>query len=103
MRKKYSPAEQRRFLDDIRDSGESLEVVARRFGISKSTAYKWHKLAKGSHASSKASPKPKFARLVPASRPAIVVEIGGARVHVEAGFDPELLRSLVAALGGLPR
>jgi len=44
---------------------------------------------------------PKFARLVVAgARPtgAIVVEVGGALVRVEAGFDSELLREVVSAL-----
>jgi hypothetical protein len=44
---------------------------------------------------------PKFARLVVAgSQPpaAIAIEVGGALVRVEAGFDSELLRAVVSSL-----
>jgi len=36
-----------------------------------------------------------------ASSGGIVVQVGGARVVVEGGFDPRLLRELVAALEGV--
>lgn len=98
MRKRYTAAERQRFLDEVRDSGESVEAVAKRFGIGKSTAYKWQQRTKGGSSPSKPDPKPKFARVVPASRPAIVVQIGRAMLRVEAGFDAELLRCVVAAL-----
>jgi hypothetical protein len=45
-----------------------------------------------------------FARVVPAhaikAAPArsIVLEVGGAKLHVERDFDPALLRQVVAAL-----
>lgn len=42
-----------------------------------------------------------FARAVMAKpKPALVVEVRGARVVVETGFDSELLRRVVDALGG---
>nr|WP_275938629.1 hypothetical protein [Sorangium cellulosum] len=34
------------------------------------------------------------------SAPELVVEVGGARVRVAAGFDPALLADVVRALGG---
>jgi len=42
--------------------------------------------------------KPTFAQVVPASRPAVLVQVGGATVRVEAGFDAALLGQVVAAL-----
>ena len=44
---------------------------------------------------------PAFVRLEVAAQPPsaeLVVEVGGARVHVGRGFDPGLLREVVAAL-----
>jgi len=41
-------------------------------------------------------------RAVPALEPAtnpIVVEVGGARVAVQRGFDPDVLRAVLAVLG----
>ena len=110
MRKLYTAAERRRFLDEVREGGEPVAVVARRLGIRVSTAYLWHQRANGnappskSKSKSRAKPvlkaKPTFARVVPESRPSVVVQIGCATVRVEAGFDAELLRNVVAALDG---
>jgi hypothetical protein len=41
---------------------------------------------------------PVFARVVPTRRMTVRVEVGGAAVVVERGFDAELLRQVVAAL-----
>jgi hypothetical protein len=40
-----------------------------------------------------------FARVVPARRASLRLEVGGAALVVEAGFDAELLRQVVVALG----
>jgi len=101
MSKQYTEAERRRFFDEVRASGESIEAVAKRFCIGKSTAYKWYQHAKegkGAVESPPPGPKLKFARVVPKSCSAVFVEIGGATLRVEAGFDAELLRGVVAAL-----
>jgi len=45
MRKRYTAADQQRFLDELRESGQSAERVAKRLGIAKSTAYKWQQRA----------------------------------------------------------
>jgi hypothetical protein len=45
---------------------------------------------------------PVFARAVPSRsglRAGIVVQLGRASIRVEAGFDAELLRAVVSALG----
>jgi hypothetical protein len=44
---------------------------------------------------------PKFARLVPGEQAApssLAIQVGEARLRVETGFDPELLRAVVLAL-----
>jgi hypothetical protein len=45
-------------------------------------------------------PTPRIVQLItrPATRPELVVEVGGARIHVGRGFDRELLVDVVSAL-----
>jgi len=66
-------------------------------GITPSTAYLWMK------AVAPATSAPVFARVVPAQAKAVPVsrlllEVGGAKLHVECDFDPSLLRQVVTAL-----
>jgi hypothetical protein len=67
-------------------------------GVTPSTAYLWMKAA------APAASAPVFARVVPAQSTKMVptshmvVEVGGAKVHVERDFDPALLRQVVEAL-----
>ena len=71
-----------------------MKDVAARLGLDTSIGYRWMQAARQAGA-------PKFARLVVAgSRPtgAIAIEVGGALVRVEAGFDSELLREVVSSL-----
>ncbi|AUX31277.1 uncharacterized protein SOCE836_034060 [Sorangium cellulosum] len=84
-----------------RESGESAEEFARSRGFAASTLHGW------SSRLSRAE-RPRFLRLVPKapaamSAPELVVEVGGARVRVVAGFDPTLLAEVVRALGGAAR
>ena len=79
--------------------GESVPAVARRFGIARSTVYTWIRRAGGAEK----TPTPLgFMELVTGSDPEVglMVRVGAAEVHVRAGFDAELLRAVVAALGG---
>jgi hypothetical protein len=81
-----------------RESGESAEEFARSRGFAASTLHGW------SSRLSKVE-RPRFLRLVPkapvgASAPELVVEVGGARVRVAAGFNASLLSEVVRALGG---
>jgi hypothetical protein len=72
------------------------KVVAARMGVGASAPDLWVKAARQGNKAS----KPTFAKLVRASPPSssIVLEVGRARVRVEAGFDAELLRPVVSAL-----
>ena len=60
-------------------------------------AYLW---TKKQRAEGTPVPTPVFARLVPqrAEPCGLLVEVGRATIRVEAGFDAELLRRVVAAL-----
>ena len=76
-----------------------MKAVAAGLGLDTSIGYRWMQAARQAGA-------PKFARLIVAgSRPAaaIAIEVGGAVVRVEAGFDSELLREVVSALSAASR
>jgi hypothetical protein len=51
------------------------------------------------------SATPKFARLIPAGKaPATVtIQVGAATLRVEAGFDADLLRSVISVLSAAPK
>jgi transposase-like protein len=91
MRKQYT-AEQREKLTAAVRAGESVRTVATRMGVTPSSAYLWMKEAAA------VSSAPTFARVVPARVSSLRLQLGGGVVVVEAGFDPELLRQVVAAL-----
>lgn len=96
MRKRYS-AEQRQQLIREVESGEPIREVAKRLGICFSSAYRWTEEVRAGAGTA----APAFARVlrVAEPRPELVVEVGRARVRVRLGFDVELLRGVVAALG----
>lgn len=75
-----------------------MAAVAKRLGVTPSSAYLW---IKGAGIEPR---QPTFARVVrsssSAASPFVIVGVGGATIRVEAGFDVDLLRSVVAALGG---
>ena len=80
--------------------GESVPSAARRFGIARSTVYTW--IRRAGSAESEAAPAPRFLELAAESAPEVglVVRVGTAEIEVRPGFDGELLRAVVAALGG---
>ena len=83
-------------IEAVRTSGASVRVVAARMGVKESTAYYWMKKARAARA-------PEFARVVPRSAEAkasMVIEVGGAVIRLESGFDAELLVEVISALGG---
>ena len=97
MRKRYTAAQREQLLREVRETGERVGVVADRMGITKSSAYLWTKVLRAEPAADAA---PVFARLVPGRviGGGLLVEVGAAAIRVEAGFDAELLRAVVAAL-----
>jgi hypothetical protein len=76
-------------------SGLSAYAFAKQHGFSPANLPRWAALLDAS------SPPPpdslSFVRLLASPR-ALVVEVGSVRVRVEQGFDPALLRAVVAAL-----
>jgi transposase-like protein len=95
MGKRHKVKERERLIELVRTSGEPVKAIAERMGVKASTAYFWLKRAR------QATPL-EFARVVPTertARTAMSIEVGGAIIHLESGFDAELLREIVSALG----
>jgi transposase-like protein len=83
-------------IETVRRSGEPVRIVATRLGVKDSTAYYWMKRAR-------ATSVPEFARVVPRSAAAsLVVEVGGAVIRLQSGFDAELLLQVMSVLRGQP-
>lgn len=93
----------REVLQRQRASGLGVAAFCRRHGLCAASLYAWRRRLSAGDA-------PAFveAEVVEPARAAQrsgVVEVrlrGGRRVRVASGFDPHLLRELVAALEGLP-
>ena len=98
MGKRYGAKDRERLVEAVRKSGESIRAVAARMGVKEATAYFWMKRARQSMA-------PAFARVVPSRREpttALRVEVSGAIILLESGFDAQLLREVVSALSRQP-
>lgn len=105
-------ADQRSRLIDLARSGTTIAAAAAELGVTASTAYQWVRAARpaasrGMQESGRGSPRParpQFARLVPsdARGATVVVRVAGAAIEVRPGFDAELLRQVIAVLGGGP-
>jgi transposase-like protein len=96
MGKRDKGTQRELLIEAVRTSGEPVKVVALRMGVKEATAYYWMKRARAARA-------PEFARLVPRSAAAkarIVVEVGGALIRLESGFDAELLVEVMSVLRG---
>ena len=94
MARHRTKEERARIVAAWRASGHGLFRFARERGLSPNTLKRW------AEASVAEPAEPSFVRLEVASRtaPTIAVEVGGARVVVEPGFDRALLRAVVEAL-----
>ncbi|MGC4093062.1 MAG: transposase [Polyangiaceae bacterium] len=96
-RNRYTHEERQRLLAEVQSSGDGVAKVAKRLGVTPSSAYLWLKEA------SAAPRAPEFARVVKSTSTtgmrSVAIEVSGVVVRVESGFDVELLRSIVAALG----
>jgi transposase-like protein len=93
MRRRYTDDERRELVELVKSGRATTREAAARLGVTASTAYWWMKRAHG---------EPTFVRLVRASEAeaAIAVRVGRAEIEVRRGFDVELLRAVVEALGG---
>ena len=98
MRRRHTAEERERLIAEVRSSGNTPRVVAERMGVCVSSAYRWMKEVAG--AASSAPSAQVFARVVRERVSSLRLEVGGAVLIVESGFDPELLRQVVATLSG---
>lgn len=92
MRNVYTVEQREQLMGEVRATGERVSVIAKRLGVSSSSTYLWLK------DTAPVPPAPAFARVAPMRPRSLRVEVGGAAVVVESGFDAELLRHIVAAL-----
>lgn len=79
-----------------RSSGRSASAYAKARGIAVTTLARWAREVDDVPAQA----EPAFLRVELAPAAELVVEVGAARIRVHRGFDPTLLASVVAALGG---
>jgi transposase-like protein len=84
----------------VQKRGEAVVTVATRLGVPVSTAYRWMRLAVA-EANVPRSPRPTFIEVVAehAEGGPLRVRVGVAEIEVRAGFDAQLLRAVVEALG----
>jgi transposase-like protein len=82
----------------VKQRGEAVPTVAARLGVPVSTAYRWLRVAPTTRT---AIASPTFVELIVDHRVSapLVVRVGAAEIEVQAGFDRQLLRDVVAALG----
>lgn len=80
--------------------GEAVASVANRIGVTPATAYAW--LRKAREGSRESAVQPTFLELVTSGSTGLMVRIGFAEIEVRPGFDADLLRAIVAVLGGTP-
>ena len=118
-RQRWGEAEAQAMVEAFRDSGLSVREFAERHGIGEWRVRKWagrlsvKSTAPRTAAASTGGRGVRFApvRLVPATRGSasgsaprsgsiVEVVVGGAVVRVTDGFDEDLLRRVVSALGG---
>jgi hypothetical protein len=114
-RRQWTEVEARSVLAALRASGEPITHFAKKSGVSPSQIHRWmnglgERAKKG--ARRRPAPRSRFVRVrvqaperppeepvpVRAARMSLAVEVNGRLVHVERGFDPDLLRAVVAAL-----
>jgi transposase-like protein len=95
MGNRYTAEQRQQLIEEVRATGARVGDVAKRMGITSSSAYLWMKAA------APAVSAPAFARVVPARRSSLRVEVAGVALTVEHGFDAALLCEVVAALRGV--
>lgn len=117
MRKHYTAAQRCELTSLVASGRATPRRAAAQLGVPESTAYYWLRVS-GPRASASALVRPRaparqpqrssrsrdipqvFARLVRAADAAsrITLRVGGVMLEVQPGFDPALLREVIAAL-----
>jgi transposase len=101
MNRKHTDDQRNVLIELVGSKGATIKEAAVRVGVSYSTATRWvHQTRTRALVASK--PAPKFAQLVRENERSatIQVRVGCVEITVRRGFDVELLRTLVHALGG---
>ncbi len=105
MSRTYERDEQAELIRAVTRGRESVRAAAVRLGVPLSTAYGWARAARGDGSAaapvaSASASAPTFLELIPTAARAtpLVVRVGAVELEVRAGFDPALLRAVVAAL-----
>lgn len=102
MRKRYTREQRSRLLQLLTGDGVTVPEAAAKLGVTTSAAYNWVAATRklGKPEGTRRMAVPTFVRLVPSATAdsGIVVRVGGAEVHVQRGFDGELLQAVVANL-----
>ena len=111
MRKHYTAKQRSELVELVKVGGATICEAAARLGVTSSTAYNWmrtravlvpEQVAGGPRARSMrtVTTAPAFVRVVPSREigAGIVVQIGGAEIHVRRDFDADLLCAVVEAL-----
>lgn len=101
MRNKYTAEQREKLVEEVRSTGARVVDVAKKMGITPSAAYVW---LKRSLPAAPAPSAPAFARVVRAQPPmahGLVLELGAVKLHVDADFDPVLLRQVLETLGAV--
>ena len=114
MRRHYTDEQRTELVDLVTAGRTTTAAAADRFGVRRATAYYWVKQWAAKASRRRAAVRPARSRKARAPVPttfvqlvrsgdlaaAIGVRVGGAEVQVRRGFDAQLLRSVVEALGG---
>lgn len=113
MRKQYTGEQRSELVDLVRAGRVTVREAARRLGVTTSTAYHWMNQAASEPRRGDAEERapsrrrrlaapPTFVQVVRAADLAarLAVRVGNAEVQVRRGFDADLLRAVVEALGG---
>ena len=104
MRRTYTEKERLDLIGLVKADRATVREAAEQVGVTVSTAYKWMRDASlvVGPPRARARSTPTFVRVLSSREAdvAISVRVGAAEIQVGRGFDADLLRAVVQALGG---
>lgn len=104
-RRRYGREEQRRLIEEWKESGECAAAFAARVGVAANTIYRWRAALIGAVSRVPASTLSRIVELRAEPMPGdarFEIDVGGWRVRVPALFDEAGLRRLLRALEATP-
>jgi transposase-like protein len=102
MRKQYTAKQRSELIELVAAGGAAVSEAAARMGVTPSTAYAWVRSAGATDPGRRRlTAAPRFVRVEPSREAgaAITVRVGAAEIEVWRGFDADLLRAVLEALG----